>query len=838
VSIAPAAAQTANWINAGSGAWTTPGNWDTGTVPGNADTAAIDNGGTAILSSPGQAVGELDIGALGGSGALVVQGGGTLTQAGNSSAVSTIGTGSLTITGNGSGVILPGDLLIGRGPGTDTITLGAGAQLSANRSFIGEGAAPTNATTISATVTGAGTLWNSGIFFGIGGGAPTTSDTVTISAGATITADDPTATPTNSGGISTIGEGGLGSMVVTGAGSQFLLGGFTELSIGEFFGTDGNGTLTIENGGLVSAYKVIMGAFSAGSSGTLAINSGGVLETANLVKDLGTATVLIDDGTLRASADSTTFISGFNAGDITIGSGGATIDSNGFTVTATSALGGSGALTKTGAGTLILDSVNSYTGPTTVTAGMLVVGDSATPASLIAGDAAVENAAALSGFGTVGGMLGNDGTVIPGGPTTAIGTLHVGSNYSQNQAGTLLINVSPSLASQLAVGGSASVAGTVAFDYAAGTYHTGSFPILTGADGVSGRFATIAESGAIPENLLRSVVYQPDEINLVLSLPTVAAVGDTSIFTDSSVTAQRNTLSTMDTLLDPLGPDDRARCAGTHAACVWAEGVGHVGSFDGQNGAAGLSSQTGGILAGVQQAVTQNVVIGFGTGYEHTNLDAGAASGGTETARLFAYGAADLAPLRLSGTVGYGHDWFDTERGNPGFLNPGIGTATQSHDASEYNAGLQVALPTPLGDFVLEPKAGLEYADLEEAGFTESGGGLLDLTGNSYDRNDLRSFVRAVLSHPVKLGQTLYDPHLTIGYERELLPYGSTVLLSVAGDAERSASPFTSRNIVTAGASVDLLSRGAFSVSFHYNADIYVDSGLDQELSLKAQWQL
>jgi autotransporter-associated beta strand protein/T5SS/PEP-CTERM-associated repeat protein len=833
----PAMAQFATWTNPGSDDWTTAGNWDIGTPPTSTDTAVVDNGGTAIVSTSGQVVGELDLG-LTGSGAVTIQGDGALAQSGDTSVASQIGTGSLTVTGAGSSFTTPGDLLIGRGTGSSTVTVEAGGQISTNRTFIGEGVAVTTAPAIAATVTGGGSLLNAGIFLGIGGGPGTTSDTLTISDGGTVMVDDPTATPTNSGGITTIGEGGIGAMVVTDNGSRLLLGGFTELSIGEFSGTNGNGTLTIENGGLVSTYMVIMGAFGTGTTGTLAIDSQGVLETANLTKDIGTATVSIDNGILQASADSTTFISGFDPGDITIQSGGATIDSHGFDVTATSALDGTGGLLKIGAGTLILDGVNGYTGATTVAAGMLVVGDSATPSAQVASDTTVDDAAALAGYGTIGGTLTADGTVIPGGPTTGIGVLHVSGDYSQNAGGTLSINVSPTVASQLAVGGGANLAGTVAFDYAAGTYHVGSFTILTGADGVSGRFGGLAESGAIPETLLRSVVYTPDAVDLVLSLPSEAAAGDTSIFADSSMTAQRNTLATMDLLLDPQIPDDKARCTTLHAACVWAEGIGHFGTFDGRGGAAGFSTDTGGFLAGIQQAVTPTTILGLGAGYEHTDLDAGADSGGIQTARLFAYGAIDLAPVRLSGTLGYAHDWFDSGRGNPGYLNTDIGTAEQSHDASEYGAGMQLALPTRYGALALEPEAGLEYAALEESGFAESGGGLLNLAGGSYDHNDLRSFVRLALSRPVVLGHTAYDPHLTLGYARELLPLGPTVLLSSAGDTGRAMSPFTARNIVTAGTRLDLFARGALSVSFRYDADIYVDDGLDQVLRLQAEWRL
>src|ERR1700679_3804396 len=80
VTAAPAWAQTSTWTNTGSGNWTTPGNWDTGTVPNKTVGADIENGGTAVVTSSGQTVNLLQVGEAG-TGSLVIQNGGTLTQA-------------------------------------------------------------------------------------------------------------------------------------------------------------------------------------------------------------------------------------------------------------------------------------------------------------------------------------------------------------------------------------------------------------------------------------------------------------------------------------------------------------------------------------------------------------------------------------------------------------------------------------------------------------------------------------------------------------------------------------------------------------------------------------
>src|SRR3546814_8859859 len=75
------------------------------------------------------------------------------------------------------------------------------------------------------------------------------------------------------------------------------------------------------------------------------------------------------------------------------------------------------------------------------------------------------------GHGTIADAnVFNDGIVRPGG---SIGTLTIQGSYVQSPAGTLMIDVSPTAASQLKVAaGSATLAGTLSLLYGPGTYTT------------------------------------------------------------------------------------------------------------------------------------------------------------------------------------------------------------------------------------------------------------------------------------------------------------------------------------------------------------------------------
>ena len=153
------------------------------------------------------------------------------------------------------------------------------------------------------------------------------------------------------------------------------------------------------------------------------------------------------NGSLRFDADNLTLNR-----TITLDSGVQPINVQGFTGTIASGLTGAGTLVKQGSGALILSGNSSYTGPTTISAGTLVVNGSlgSTPSVTVATNAA------LSGIGSVAAPVTVNGAVMPG--TNSVGTLMTGAelwnplgsmtftlNSAVNSAGWSLLNVTDGL---------------------------------------------------------------------------------------------------------------------------------------------------------------------------------------------------------------------------------------------------------------------------------------------------------------------------------------------------------------------------------------------------------
>ncbi len=193
---------------------------------------------------------------------------------------------------------------------------------------------------------------------------------------------------------------------------------------------------------------------------------------------------------------------------ITLGSGGGILDiaDTGHTFTLSQGLTGPGGLTKTGAGSLVLNGANTYSGITDVAQGTLILGETAANnGAFVSGDAVIRSGATLAGHGSVGGDLTNSGSLSPGNPAGdhAVFTIH--GDYTQTAGGTLRMDVDPQNATGdlLAVGGIARLDGGLIINPANQTaWHTKQI-IVDAAGGVSGIFATVEDNSATLDTVAR-----------------------------------------------------------------------------------------------------------------------------------------------------------------------------------------------------------------------------------------------------------------------------------------------------------------------------------------------
>lgn len=238
------------------------------------------------------------------------------------------------------------------------------------------------------------------------------------------------------------------------------------------------GAVQIGNGGATGAlngggaYNVAGGASLDFNRTDTALSVGSVIAGAGVVNQVGTGTVTLaavntyTGGTnITAGAISATSTSNFGTGNITLNGGavqfggafdltggtglvavgttGATFNTNGFNVSFSNSFqtGSSGAVTKTGAGSLSLNADNDYTGGTVVSAGTLFA--NAPSSSTGSGTVTVNSAATLGGTGVISGTasISSGGILAPG---ASVGTLTVGAlNLNAGSTAVFEFNTTP-----------------------------------------------------------------------------------------------------------------------------------------------------------------------------------------------------------------------------------------------------------------------------------------------------------------------------------------------------------------------------------------------------------
>jgi len=231
----------ADWLGTVSTDWFTAGNWNPAAVPGSGTAVIINNAGTpATINAPGAVAGAVTVGnGTGQSGMLNISAGGVLTSAASNLAYDPNTTGTATVTG-------------------------AGAVWNSNSLDLGMDAGAVG----QLNVLNGGKVSTGRMYLGYGNGGTGASGTVLVSGnGSSFT----------SSGFVYAGYGGTGTITVTGAGASFSSGTFG-IGYMSYGGVSGNGTFNLQNGATASSGSVTIGNATA-TSGAANISGSGTIWT-------------------------------------------------------------------------------------------------------------------------------------------------------------------------------------------------------------------------------------------------------------------------------------------------------------------------------------------------------------------------------------------------------------------------------------------------------------------------------------------------------------------------------------------------------------------------------
>jgi autotransporter-associated beta strand protein len=523
----------------------------------------------------------------------------------------------------------------------------------------------------------------------------------------------------------------------------------------------GGQTLTLTAASGTFSGVLADGGLSGGVGGRLTIAAG--TETLTGAGVFTGPTTISGGATLNLGAGGTT---GSLAGNI-VDNGTLFIDHSNLLVFGQS-ISGSGALDQVGGGTTILDAINPFTGLTTISAGVLEVGDAAHPGATLGGNVVVGANGTLMGHGLIAGSVTNTagGVVAPGG---TIGTLTVGS-YTQGATSTLAIEVSPSAASQLNSLGAASLNGKLALTFDPGVYGAHLYEILAG-NPVSGTFSTVSTTGSPGE--LFGIFYSASQVDLATE-PKISAQVYGGV---SAATLDRATnFATLveDRFGDAGCPDGSAdksapACDGFGA---WAFAIGSWDNHGAEGSLFGFTNRGAGVVGGIDRSWENGSLVGGAFGYVQNDLDM---SGATAKASSPSYYGS------IYGRLVAGHAWLDGEAfymrsdWSVDRAVPGIGVATAGPNTNSEGFLLQASVP--IGDTGLRPYARFTYVASSRGAVFEQGVGPLGFTIDSANQNSAVGEVGL-----------LYEPTFTTAGGVVLRPALQAGVQDNAGDRNQNVS--------------------------------------------------
>jgi autotransporter-associated beta strand protein len=505
-------------------------------------------------------------------------------------------------------------------------------------------------------------------------------------------------------------------------------GGLTKAGAGTLTLSGANGYTgrTVVEAGVLQAGAA--GGFSAASAFT--VHAGALLDLAAFDQEVGS--LAGDGGVDLATARLTT---GGDDSD-TVFSG---------------AIGGTGGVTKVGAGTFALAGVNGYGGATIVSDGELAV-----TGSIAASAAQVAAGARLSGTGAIG-SADISGTLAR---ETDGGTMTVAGDLAFRQGSTFEVAaLQPGTGAPLVdVGGTATLTGA-ALVLSPGSAFVGpigsSYRLIT-ADAVVGTFDFPAYDLVF---LDVGLAYATDGVDLAIERNAVAfdAVADTrnqaaaarglesvgsgdlyravawsqseaeardafdSISGEVHASAANRVVlqavATRDRLLStaPAGPSDPY-------SRLWIMPHGQIGDVDSNGNAAGYGWREAGVLAGADREVLDGWRAGVAVGYAEgtMDVDARASSARLRSITAGAYGAGDAGGLRL--TFGGLYGWHRVETAREVVVGPFRDAPEARYSARSGQVFVEAAYPLALGSGVsIEPFGNAAYLSMRADGWREDG---------------------------------------------------------------------------------------------------------------------
>jgi len=678
----------------------------------------------------------------------------------------------------------------------------------------------------------------------------------------------------------TLGHAG-GTLDITDAANRFTTS--QALSGSGALTKSGAGALVLTgNNSYAGGTTISAGSLQIGDGGTTGSVSGHIVNNGALVFDRSDAVsfngAISGNGSLTKEGAGTLTLSGTNsyAGTTIINAGTLIADSSSLpgAVTDNAALvfnqasqgtfngtiSGNGAITKTGAGLLILDgNSSSFSGVTTVQNGTLEIGDAATPSAYLGGNVTVDSSGVLRGHGTIGGNLSNNGIVWAGG---SIGTLTVQGNYVQAANGALEVQATPDgQASLVSVSGTANLAGSALVVADSGTWLPRTqYTILAAAGGVSGQFASASSNFVF---LTPTLSYGSHEVSLTLQRNNIDFNAVAKTPNEFAVATSLNKLSYGNVIYDALllsnantarmafdqmsgeihasiraaimddernlrdavtnhllnGTQDRGSQTGVmdNGVAVWTTATARGGNHQGNGNASTLDANGDSMMLGMDAPIGDVAHIGgvFSTGNLSDSIGAPASSAHVHTRHAGLYASLQTGNFRVMSGAFYGRQNVNADRHIS--FPAAAGIANSESHANTVQAYVDGSYVFTLSHGTLTPFVDLAAQRLHTDGFAESGTAAA-LTGHA--QSNTQTYGTLGVRSALQLNaQETVQAHASLGWQHAWGDTQSTATMQwlSGSDAFTVQGVPVARNAMAISAGLRILATPKLSLDATYN---------------------
>jgi len=561
-----------------------------------------------------------------------------------------------------------------------------------------------------------------------------------------------------------------------------------------------------------------------GSSAPVTLSGGTLLCTANITS---TGTFAVTHDSTLNNAGVTTLsgtVTGSNAAILTLaGSGTATIstiavDTNEhFTISGP--LGGSGVLTKIGAGSFNFAEGSTFAGTTAVSSGTFSVNGT------LGGSLTAASGATVKGAGIIQGTLtiGSGANLAPG---NSVGTISVGT-LSLNNGSTTVIEIDPTASSLIDVSGVADVAGALTILQDSGVYaKQKSYEILTagtlngmfdnptgGSPGFTFSLSKLGDSiflsyinAITTTGLYGNVLTVADYMNV--SAPPSTAFSDLAALSGpalynalNSVSPARNAFgpfvaeltgfSFNDLIIEHLAYHRFNRFLGQDPCCKttcakscegWIGGFAQVAHQDVEDQNTAFNFNTEGFIVAFDKTSPQgNVVLGAGMGFAYSHIQESNGLGSSNIPYYFVslYGLWNCGHLYLEPAITGDFNQVHSTRyiTYTGFQEAAAAVYTQWQVIPHLGVGYSFAGPW----CGAEPYAAVDWVLNVADSFSESGAGALNMSQKSHVSSMLQSQVGLRFYQAFERGCSIFGIR-EMGSYINRLPFGTgTVTATIAG---------------------------------------------------------